>query len=276
MITEKIYLYEDRDDVYVETYICDTSPEYARPTRPFMLVCPGGGYGFRSAREAEPIARYYMGNGFNAAVLYYTVKKADNCTTDKKSGLPMATLEVARAISLIRENAEKWHTDPDKIAVCGFSAGGHLAGSAGVFWDDERIQKAIGKTNNKPNAVVLGYPVVTALGPSHIPSFQNLLSKPDLTDEDKRSWSLEQNVKPTCPPTFIAHSINDKTVPVNNALVLADALHRNNVEFELHVLPFGGHGFSLAENEVYPNDTDYISRWIEWSVKWLKRVFNKE
>ena len=124
---------------------------------------------------------------------------------------------------------------------------------------------------------MLGYPVVTALGPTHLPSFQNLLSNPNLTDEDKKAWSLEQNVKPTCPPTFIAHAINDKTVPVNNSLVLADALHRNGVEFELHVLPFGSHGFSLAENEVYPEDIGYISRWMAWSVAWLKRIFdNKE
>ncbi len=274
MTSEKIYLYEDRRDVYLETFICDNSHEYARPTRPFMLVCPGGGYGACSAREAEPIARRYMGNGFNTAVLYYTVKPNIESTIDEKSGLPMATLEVARAISIIRDNAEKWHTAPDKIAVCGFSAGGHLAGSCGVYWDDERIQKAIGKTNNNPNAMVLAYPVVTAMGPTHILSFNNLTSIMDLTEEDKKAWSLELNVKPTCPPTFIVHAIDDKVVPVNNALCLADALHKNGVEFELHVLPIGSHGFSLCENEVYPEDVNYVSRWIDWSVLWLKKTLN--
>ena len=110
--------------------------------RPAVLVCPGGGYVYCSPREGEPVALSYAARGFHAFVLTYSTAQ------DAAGFTPLE--EVSWAIGCIRENADAWHIDPNKIAVCGFSAGGHLALSSGLL------------AENKPNALILGYPAASA------------------------------------------------------------------------------------------------------------------
>lgn len=274
MIQKKIYLYENNDRVYMDVFLCDDAVEYSHHTRPFLLVCPGGGYGFLSAREAEPIARRYMGYGFNTAILHYTIAGDPDGMTDKLSGLPKPLIEVAKSTSIIRENASEWNTDGEKIAVVGFSAGGHLAGSSGVFAQKPELIERIGNNNNRPNAMVLAYPVITGVGASHPGSFKNLLDSPTPSQEKLAEYSLEKNVTPNCPPTFIFHTFEDKTVPVSNAICMAEALANNNVYFEAHILPYGNHGLSLASGEVLVQENAYATRWVDWSVEWLKKTLN--
>ncbi len=281
MKTERIYLHSFTDKVYLDVFICDDAPSYSHHKRPFMLVCPGGGYGALSAREAEPIARRYMGYGFNTAILYYTINNrfgksgnADYPSVDKESGLPMPLIEVATSISLIREHAEEWNTNPEQIAVIGFSAGAHLAGMSGILWNKEGLQARIGKDNNRPNALLLIYPVSSGVDRPHKGSFINLLDDDAPSEEKLIEYSLEKQVSSTTPPTYLFHTLADGIVPCENSLMLARALKENNVNCELHLLPELNHGISLGEGEVWPEAHPYNARWVNWSLDWLKTIFN--
>ncbi len=284
MKTERIYLHSFTDKVYLDVYLCDDSASYSHRKRPFMLVCPGGGYGALSDREAEPIARRYMGYGFNTAVLKYTINNRaakagldgysmidESTAKDGKSGLPMPLIEVASSISLIRSHAEEWNTNPEQIAVIGFSAGAHLAGMSGILWNKKELHNRIGADNNRPNAILLIYPVVSGVDRPHKGSFINLLDEENPSEERLIEYSLEKQVTSTTPPTFLFHTVADACVPCENSLILARALKENNVRFELHMLPDLNHGIALAEGETWQNADPYSARWADWSIAWLKK-----
>ncbi len=206
---------------------------------PALLVCPGGAYAYTSPREAEPVALVFLARGFNVYVLRY------HCAPEAR--WPVPQLEASEAIRMIRSHADETMTDPTRIFICGFSAGGHLAASVGILWkragwaatlkaDDEEI---------RPTGMVLCYPVVTAGEKAHRGSIENLLG-PGREDVSPLSVSLEKQVGTDCVPAFIWHTRTDPSVPVENSLYLAAALAENGVPFEMHVFPRGGHGLSLA------------------------------
>lgn len=148
------------------TYIRDESPEMEAHRRPAVVICPGGGYGMTSDREAEPVALKFLEKGFQCFILRYSVEPVR---------FPAALLQLATAVAMVRSRADEWHVNADKIAVCGFSAGGHLAASLGVFWNREFVNGPLGLTpgDAKPNGMILGYPVITSgefahRGPSSI------------------------------------------------------------------------------------------------------------
>ena len=278
MYYEKINIWDDfsgnvKGKATLKVYIPDISNEIPDiKKRKSVLICPGGGYEFVSDREAEPIAHAFMAQGFNAFVLTYEVAPAVKH--------PQPLLDVSRAICLIRENAEKWYTDKDKIAVCGFSAGGHLTASLGVFWKEKYLQEMLNITEgmNKPNALILNYPVITSQqGIAHRGSFYNLLGK-GLNEEAYSAMSLEKYVTGDTPATFIWHTFEDTAVPVENALLFAQSLRNNNIPFELHIFPKGQHGLSLADERTGNEGTivnRHAGRWFELCVEWLKNfAFN--
>lgn len=239
-------------------------------TRDAVLILPGGGYEFTSPREAEPVALQYAAAGYNAFVLEYSVGP---------NRFPQALRDTCRALTLIRQNAADWNTNPDKIAVCGFSAGGHLAASLGVFRNRPELFSAAGIDNNavEPNALILAYPVITSGEFRHDGSFQNLLGT-NATPEMLEMMSLETQVSPATPPVFVWSTFEDELVPVENSLLFASALRRHKVPFELHVYPRGVHGLSLATEET-SNETyiasSHVATWLELSIRWLKLTFNK-
>ena len=198
-------------------YCLDNSEEVVPDrVRPSVLVIPGGGYEMTSDREAEPIAMQFLAAGFNAFVLRYSVKP---------SVFPVALLEAADAMTMIREHAAEWHVDPDAIAVIGFSAGGHLAASLGVFWKKDFIAQTLGVTSDmvKPNGMILSYPVITSGKFAHTGSFECLLGE-DYNDLDKRKeQSLEFQVSKDTPTTFLWHTVTDDCVPVENSLLFFNA-----------------------------------------------------
>lgn len=254
------------DSVYRNNAIWD-DPEFKDETekqrkRPAVIICPGGGYAFCSPREAEPIAIQMNAAGINAFVLDYCVAPIR---------YPEALKDVSEAIKLVRANADKWGVDPDKIAVCGFSAGGHLAGSIGTLWNSDPAVKCDGKAN-KPNAMILSYPVLIYGEKAHKGSFENLLGE-GLTDAEYDKMSLEKHIDGDTPSAFLWHTFEDDCVPVENSLVFANELKKHDVPFELHIYPKGGHGLSLATTETGDCDDLHVNSWVKLACEWLKIVF---
>jgi len=234
-----------------------------------VLICPGGGYGGTSWREAEAIAIEFNRAGYNAFVLYYSVKPNKH---------PQPIYDVTRAMCIIRERAEEWNVDSDKIAVIGFSAGGHLAGSLGVHWNNPYLLDVprMEKGKNKPNALILSYPVITGGEFAHRGSFDNLLGE-NADEKMINEMSLEKHVSKDTPPTFLWHTFEDTCVPVENSLLFANALRKNDVPFEMHIYPKGPHGISLATEVTFDGNDDYINShiasWIKLCTEWLGIVF---
>lgn len=154
MITEKIYLNEEKN-VFFNTYLIENSKELKpNSKRPSIVICPGGGYSFTSDREAEPIALAFASKGYHAFVLRYSVG------LDAK--MPNPLKELAQTMLYIRQRSEEWFVDENKILVCGFSAGAHLAASLGVFWNNKDLLEEYQQNFDviKPNGMILGYPVL--------------------------------------------------------------------------------------------------------------------
>jgi acetyl esterase/lipase len=244
------------------TYLLDKSPEIPSSTkRPAVVVCPGGSYAFTSDREAEPVALKYCSEGFHSFVLRYSVEPAT---------FPCALLELSKSIALIREHAQEWNVDPEKIIVCGFSAGGHLTASQGVFWNHDFVKNALDIQNHscKPNAMILSYPVISSGPNKHQHSFECLLGD-QYNEKNLEFLSLENQISSDTPPTFLWHTMEDTCVPVENALLFASSLRKKDIPFELHVYQRGGHGLSLA-NEVTNNVLVDCQNWIDMSIRWIK------
>lgn len=233
--------------------------------RPAIVICPGGGYFMVSAREAEPVAEFYFAAGFQTFILNYSVQ-------DKAKGF-IPLIQLADTVATIRKNADEWHIMSDKVAVCGFSAGAHLAGSLGTLYNEEKFLSIYNKNENiRPDAMVLGYPVILADEYAHQGSIETVSGSEVDTDEYK--WfGLDSHVDEQTPPAFLVHTAEDYAVPVENSLKMAMAMSIKKVPFELHVLPTGVHGMSVCTNDVF-SKSDYNHRWVQWSITWLNRVFD--
>lgn len=253
---------------YLDTYFLADSPELkAGACRPAVVVCPGGGYAYTSDREAEPIALALCARGFHACVLRYPCAPAR---------FPAALCALAEAVAWVRAGAAENHVDPRQISVCGFSAGGHLAGSLGVFWNAPFLAAETGLVpqDMRPDKMVLCYPVITGGEFAHKGSFDNLLGA-DADAARRAEVSLEQHVTQDTPPAFLWHTYTDPGVPVENTMLFAMALRRAGVPFESHIYSVGGHGLSLA-NELTENTAGAgvqaeCTGWVELAAGWLRR-----
>lgn len=237
-----------------------------RDARPCVLICPGGAYMLVSPREADPPAFAFFAKGYNVFVLTYTVGGPD------QPALGMTPLkEISAAVMLIRENSVQWHISKEKIAVCGFSAGGHLCGSLGVLWDAPELKAVMDTKNgqNRPNAMILCYPVISAGEHAHRGSFQHLTGN---TPEGNRLFSLESQVTAQTPPAFLWHTADDASVPVENSLLMASALRRHGVPFECHIFQSGVHGLSMGNVEVN-SVNHHCSHWFALCAEWLNGLF---
>ena len=255
------------------TYFLDSSIEM-RPNekRPVILMCPGGGYEMTSDREAEPLAMQFLAMGYHVAILRYSV-----CPVR----YPAALLQVAESVLYLKEHADEYHIDPEKIVVQGCSAGGHLAANYGIAWNSPFLTKLMGMENDPERLCVAGlllcYPVITSGEKAHEESFRNLLG--EQYEEKKDELSLENQVTPDTPPTFLWHTATDETVPVENSLYFFQACLQQGVSAELHIYPVGGHGLSLANEETCRANGIGVQKecqsWIGLAQTWLEEILIK-
>lgn len=263
------FLGENGKNPYVDMYLPYNLVEMKRQDekRPCMVVCPGGGYGMCSEREAEPIAFKYLEDGYDVFVINYSVAP---------HRFPSQLCEVAATMELIYKNAEEWHCDTEKVAIIGFSAGGHLAAHYSNAYNCKEVREIF--PESKPvQASILSYPVISIDFPEcHEGSFVNLLGHKPTEKEEIEYFSCEYLVSENTPPSFIWHTAEDNCVPVKNSLVYALALSAKKISYELHIYPYGCHGMSSCDHQVLDNVTEtavYNSKWVDASKKWLKLIF---
>lgn len=253
---------EDTAKLY--TYFLDNFPAVdMKRVRPVVIICPGGGYSMTADREGEPIAMKFLGAGIHAVVLRYSVAPAN---------YPVALRQLAWTVAWLRQHAEEFHVDPDKIIIQGCSAGGHLAASYGVFWKKKTFlaeELSVDQEQLRPNGLILSYPVITSGVKAHRGSFVNLLG--ERYDELVEEMSLENQVDEDTPKTFLWHTASDDGVPVENSLLFFQALHAKEIPVELHIYPIGPHGLSLATEETGPVQKECQS-WITLAIDWTLRV----
>lgn len=240
MKAQELFLNENRN-VTLTAYIQEVDGEFGFSRRPAMLVIPGGGYAMCSDREADPVAMAYLKAGYQAFVLRYT------CTPKGKWPLPLEDYE--QAMARIEEHAEEWHLDKSRIAVVGFSAGGHLAACAATV------------AEHKPAAAVLVYPAILK----------------DICDmcQPGMPYPHEHVTAQTC-PCFLVAARDDRTVDISNTLRMELALAEKGVAFESHIYSYGGHGFSTGEDWINTNSVcPRLPRWVPDSIEWLGEVMGK-
>lgn len=247
-------------DAALEGYILDCEITLGQETkRPAIVVCPGGGYLYCSPREAEPVALSYAARGFHAFILHYSVKY------DAAGFAPLR--EVSWVIGYLREHADEWNIDPEKIVTCGFSAGGHLALAAGLM------------AEHKPNAMILGYPAVELPNLPGANFILKLLSgKKETTDEDSAAYSLVSKITKDAPPVFLVATAEDYLTSFG-ALPVVQKYSQLGLKYELHIFQYGPHGYSLASEESADGSIQNVdpsfAQWHGLSVDWLRKTFGK-
>ena len=223
-----------------------------------VIVCPGGGYVNLAAHEAGPIAEWLNTLGITGFVLRYR--------RSPRYKHPSPLLDAQRAVRTVRSRAAEWQLDPQRIGILGFSAGGHLAATAGTHFDagDAQAADAVERASSRPDFMVLVYAVISFGRYGHAGSCRNLLGE---APAPEMIWSLsnELQVTPRTPPAFLVHSIEDAGVPCENSVLFATALRHAGVPFELHLMEKGRHGLGLDGGE---------PAWATWPAicaEWLRR-----
>ena len=253
MRIEKIML---GNNAYMTAYLLDSGLKLGQDMcRPAVVINPGGGYIYLSPREAEPVALAYVAKGFHTFVVNYSLGH------DAAGFTPLKELD--QAIGIIRENAQQWLVAKDKIAVCGFSAGGHLALAGGLM------------AENRPDAMILGYPAVSL---NDMPAIAKFLSGKgdDFSVKDMEIFDLVPQVHSNTPPAFVFVTGEDKACR-RGCIELVDAMEKLDIPCEFHLFSFGPHGYSLA-NEACADGSSQVldthaAKWLDLSAEWLIRIF---
>lgn len=222
-----------------------------------VMICPGGGYGILAAsHEGSDFAKWFNERGISAFVLKYRLPNEKAMTHQHEVPL----MDAMQGMKLIRQNAEKWNIDTDKIGVMGFSAGGHLAATLSTHHN----MGAKASAEGKPNFSILIYPVISFLPAiSHGGSRDNLLG-PEKSEELIRYYSNELQVSEQTPPAFLVHAMDDTGVPVENSIEYYLALKKKKIPAEMHLYPKGGHGYGMRTE-----GKGSLANWPEAMEGWL-------
>lgn len=289
MLTERVYLREDKTS-YFEPYLLNPNLNAkVRVKRPALIICPGGSYLYKSYREGEPVAAQFNAMGYQCFVLSYPTLWKDRYYSAEEVELnpvtpyPEQVLDLFKTIKIVRDKAESWGIDKDKVFVLGFSAGGHVAASAGVYWNNKDYLKRIGVGNSKdvrPDGVVLCYPMVDAelirvRSNQPIPEEWALQAQYMLlsafgtnepTDEMWEEMFLRNKVTPQTPPFFIWHTFEDMVTPAEDTTKFVEKLIHETVKCEYHLFATGHHGMSLSTPAVATEIGDYNYKNAIWPV----------
>lgn len=222
-----------------------------------VIVCPGGGYSHLADHEGAPVAQWLNSLGVTAFVLKYRL--------GPRYHHPAPLQDAARAIRIVRARAREWGLDPQRIGILGFSAGGHLASTAGTHFDPGNTDASdpIERLSSRPNLMILIYPVITMKEKTHAGSRTNLLGAAPAPDLVTLLSNDEQVTKET-PPAFLVHTMTDTAVPVENSLLFITALRKAGVPFEFHLYERGPHGFGLGQKD------PILATWPDRCADWLR------
>lgn len=228
-------------------------PSTGNNIRRAVVICPGGGYSHLAYdKEGTDIAKWLNGHGIAGIVVKYRLPRAKSNIVPHETPL----MDVKKAMKMVKTNAAEWNIDADKIGVMGFSAGGHLASTLGTHFDAE----------SRPDFMILMYPVVSMKeGITHMGSRKNLIGEQPNADMETY-YSNELQIKADTPPTFLVHSMDDTVVPIENSLLFYQGLKEKNIPSEMHLYPYGGHGYALALGK------GHLESWKDRLVDWLKSL----
>lgn len=268
MTHETVYLKEENKAITLKTYISGDEPEICAKPRPAVIVIPGGAYFFWSDREAEPIVKRFFAAGFNCFLLHYSIRP--------HAKFPTPLQDISRAIIHIKENAEKYNVDPERVFVCGFSAGGHLAASIGTMWhrEDAKPWPDMPEGLNKPRGMVLCYPVITLEPPHAHETCANEVTGNNVNEETIELYSCEKQVSDKTVPAYIWTTFDDDCVDSENSLMMASAMKAAGVPFELHIFSKGPHGLATADEETSRGWEGWalpdVATWLDEAIAWCK------
>ena len=258
MLKDKVNLRKENPDIFFESFVHEDEVRNA------LVIFPGGAYHVCAPHEATPIAEEFYNKGFNCFVVYYSL--------NENAAYPNPVTDAAKAIKIIRANAEKYKIKKDAIAVLGFSAGGHLAASISTLFNEDDVLKPISAAPSevKPNAAVLCYPVTSsAFWMFHKSIGDNICGNKDKQYVISKINTFD-NVTKNTPPTYIWSTFSDDCVPIEDSLCYMEALAKADVPFESHIFSHGRHGLGLAKE--FPD----ISRWTDEAADFLQRIFSGE
>lgn len=296
MIIEEAKLWDEKNQAGYVKYLLSNSQEIEVDRKhPAMVVCGGGGFLKISDREREPVAMHFLNLGYQVFVLDYNTKSVGN------GSYPKPVFDLAKMILTIRQNADQWNVDPNKIAIIGFSTGGHLCASLATQWQEDYIKEKLGVCSEliKPNAVILCYPLLDYLyqleKADRDKQFNEFspsigMKKNDFmqvaieagvgvnaTLEQYRKASPYYYITENTPPTFIWHTAKDELIYVGQSLRFAEKLGDNHVPYELHIFESGAHGLSLANSKSTGNPeliNEDVAVWADLAVRFLNRHFD--
>ena len=262
-IGEKIYLYPNQDTVNAPAIFVNLAPA-AKTSGAAVLICPGGGYTMLAfSHEGNQVAKWFNDRGVHAIILRYSLGKFDGSGHKH----PDMLNDVKTGFRMVRTHAKKWGITENMIGIMGFSAGGHLASTLATHFDDGQKDKegTVIIPSSLPNFCILGYPVITMNDPHTHWGSRRFLLGPTPADEDIQNLSNHLQVKPQTPPTFIFHTSDDKSVPVQNSIKYYLALREMGIPAEMHIFEHGTHGVGLALSD------PTLSQWPDLLEDWLRR-----
>jgi len=299
MLTKKIQLFDDNAYANLYTYILDPDITHnVFKKRPAIIVCPGGGYMLSATKEGEAVATRFLAKGYHTFVLRYSTYFKDRTVNlneipplNERSSYPGPLIELMESIRIIKENAEEWYIDTENIFVLGFSAGGHMAASLGVRWDDKlllkRFQEGLNPSLFKPKGILLCYPAVDVEN-----SKENLLKHENPgtkkqgefiypaifghanpTKDQVEYLNIKNYIRKDMPPVFLWHTYDDKITSSKDSAEFIYELIQKDVKCEFYLFAKGKHGLALSD-ETYANSKDDInkevSEWVQLADNWMK------